>query len=90
MSYEGYVQLLCKNGHYWTVDCYAEVEPETCPNCRCPAIWRNGVNITNGSFDENNKRIDNYKKLKVKKRRVCNHCKSILETIYYIPKRGKK
>lgn len=24
MSYEGYVQILCRNGHYTTMDCYAE------------------------------------------------------------------
>jgi len=35
MSYEGYSQLWCKNGHYWTVDCYEldYLEPEDYPKC---------------------------------------------------------
>ncbi|KKK91096.1 hypothetical protein LCGC14_2716410, partial [marine sediment metagenome] len=35
MSYEGYSQLLCKDGHYWTKDCeemaYLELSEHKCP-----------------------------------------------------------
>jgi hypothetical protein len=54
MSYEGYVQYLCKNGHYWTVDAYDDYE-STCPDCCCPdcrerPYWENCVDETNGSY----------------------------------------
>ena len=56
MSYEGYSQLLCKNGHYWKKDCYevdyTELKDHKCPVCKKPAIWENMVDITNGSFDD--------------------------------------
>ena len=63
MSYEGYVQCLCAKGHLWHLDCYQEDElgyldedlkkegkPPvhlSCPVCKSPVEWRNGVNETN-------------------------------------------
>ena len=44
MSYEGYVQCICTNGHYFTADCYAE---STC-NCGAAAAIENQVDQTNG------------------------------------------
>ena len=98
MSYEGYSQLLCKNGHYWTKDCeemaYLELSKHKCPKCKQPAIWENMVNVTNGSFDDDGTRIDDYIELKVKIERsgVCSACgeKHICETKYFIPKNEKK
>lgn len=49
MSYEGYEQLLCKNGHYDTADCwYNDLQP--CRVCGEKIVWINSVDETNGSF----------------------------------------
>jgi len=95
MSYEGYSQLLCKDGHYWEVDCNCtsgKLEDETCPVCSNPAIWENMVDITNGSFDpywsmEEKNRIDGYIELEILKEEKCDKCGSILVRIYKIPKK---
>ena len=65
MSYEGYVQRLCKNGHYHAFDCYSDIEQEEwkCPHCGEGCVWVNNVDQTNGSFDENDVRIDGYVEL---------------------------
>ena len=67
MSYEGYSQFWCKNGHYWTVDCnelpnlqYEEDKKQKCPICNEEEVFENMVNITNGSFDDDGTRIDNF------------------------------
>jgi hypothetical protein len=83
MSYEGYVQYLCKVGHGSIKDCY-EDDLKVC-KCGEPIVWCNYVDVTNGSF-EGRKRIDGYINLKVKSQKTCPHCKTILETFFYIPK----
>ena len=86
MSYEGYSQFLCKKGHLWHLDC---MEDETrCPICKGEVAWKNSVDVTNGSFYEN-KRIDGYVELKVKKITCCDKCGTILETTYHIPRQKK-
>lgn len=50
MSYEGYEELLCGNGHYFAHDCYGDA-PETCPRCGAPWAYSHGVDQTNG-YDE--------------------------------------
>jgi hypothetical protein len=46
MSYEGYAQVLCDNGHlYETGDDY--MPQEDCPHCGRPPCWVNPVNDTN-------------------------------------------
>ena len=91
MSYEGYSQLLCKYGHYWTVDCYQvadSLHDNLCPHGH-PAVWENMVNTTNGSYDDyygTVERIDEYVELKPKKMVKCEHCGSVLEERYNIPK----
>lgn len=60
MSYEGYVQLLCPNGHNWNIDCYqfdtgyypvdspVELPPcHFCPVCKQKYAWSNSVDQTN-------------------------------------------
>jgi hypothetical protein len=50
MSYEGYEQCICKNGHYFELDVmYFWHEPENavCDECEAPAAWRNSVDTTN-------------------------------------------
>lgn len=62
-----------------------------CPICKEEYVWENMVNITNGSWDDSGKRIDGYKKLKVKKKisGVCSCCgaEHICEITYHIPKK---
>lgn len=48
MSYEGFVEHLCKNGHYWAVDCYDEQSAKVCKKCKEPSLWRHAVDQTNG------------------------------------------
>jgi predicted RNA-binding Zn-ribbon protein involved in translation (DUF1610 family) len=59
MSYEGYTQYLCKDGHYWTIDCYYDDGPQKCPTCGEEAVWGNMVDETNGQY-EDGERIDGY------------------------------
>jgi len=91
MSYEGYTQKICKNGHEWEEDCWADEFSHRCPICQERCVWWNMIDLTNGSFDEEtNERIDGYVDLKVKDRKKCECCGSVLETIYEIPKKGHK
>jgi hypothetical protein len=53
MSYEGYVEHLCPDGHYWAVDAYMESTPERCPRCGKSSAWSHDVDETNGvQYDE--------------------------------------
>lgn len=46
MSFEGYCQSICSNGHYYTFDTY---DSETnCPYCNGEGAWTNSVDDTNG------------------------------------------
>ena len=90
MSWEGYMQCLCKKGHYWSAGCEQwDEQPEDakCSICKEKVVWHNIVDETNGSHYKG-KRIDGYIKLKLFKQRVCNKCGCILEQIYKIPKKG--
>ena len=66
MSFEGLYQVLCENGHYYCFDVYT-MQPENwiCPACGKKAKWYNMVDCTNGSFDDDGARIDNYIELKL-------------------------
>lgn len=98
MSYDGYSQFLCKNGHYWTTDSLElrwlgiKSYPK-CPICGKKPVWENMVNLTNGSFDDNGNRIDGKIELEVKQKisGVCSSCgkEHICEITYKIPKKGK-
>lgn len=46
MSYEGYRQALCQEGHYYTYDVYNPYVD--CPYCHSPTAWENSVDQTNG------------------------------------------
>lgn len=49
MSYEGYVEHLCKNGHYWTIDVYQDYH--SCPHCTEESVWKHSVDCTNGEVE---------------------------------------
>lgn len=60
MSYEGYTEYLCAEGHRWQIDAMEEAMQEDCglgplcPRCRKPSIWSHCVDETNGIVcDEN-------------------------------------
>lgn len=46
MSYQGYVEYLCPNGHRWSADCFAYAEK--CPHCGEEKVWENNIDETNG------------------------------------------
>jgi len=54
MSYEGYTEYICKNGHYWTIDAMDLIHGEpsrVCSVCsELPEYWHD-VDQTNG-YDE--------------------------------------
>ena len=89
MSYEGYSQFLCKNGHESLRDCY-EDDLIICPKCNEQIVWSNMVDTTNGSYDEEGNQIDGYVDLKIKEQKCCSCCNNILETIYEIPEINRR
>lgn len=88
MSYEGYEQLLCENGHQDSIDAmevmYGDHDQEKwrCEDCGGKLAWFNCVDQTNGSFITDREtgeevRIDGYVELEVDKPAVtetCEHC----------------
>ena len=66
MSYEGYTEYLCKDGHYSTSDCWCE--NLSCPICNKEVVWKHEVDQTN---DEGNPAIP---KLKVKRKAIYKTC----------------
>jgi ferredoxin len=88
MSYEGYEQLICKNGHYFeNYDTYNY--EASCPICQEKAAWNNQVDQTNGGnqgiiFQADLKR---FIKEEAKKETcpTCSHCKEIAPAVYRIP-----
>ena len=100
MSYEGYSQFLCPKGHTWNKDCYElpqEYEDDVnqkCPICGEEEVWENMVNITNGSYDEDDVRIDGFVELEVKSKNsgLCSSCgcEHVCEITYEIPGKSKR
>lgn len=97
MSFEGYYQILCEQGHYSYSDAHSfSPEKWECSICKGKHKWSNLVDTTNGSFDENNERIDGFIELTPKKQPVYCTCKGCgirhikEEATYEIPKRTKK
>ena len=45
MSYEGYAQQICENGHLYERDVYDS--EESCPHCQGKSVFYNGVDETN-------------------------------------------
>lgn len=49
MSYEGYEQCICANGHYFTVNALSVVDYNPkCYSCNAKAVWTNSVDQTQG------------------------------------------
>lgn len=47
MSYEGYTEFLCKEGHYFCMDC-CDDGVTRCPRCGATVAYTNSVDQTNG------------------------------------------
>lgn len=92
MSYEGYRQYICKNGHAFTRDAYNDDNPK-CDICKAEPVWANSVDQTNGSWDDDGKRIDGYVRLQIDKPakhktcRACKHKEIVAHETYRIPKK---
>ncbi len=62
MSFEGYYQHICTDGHYYQRELHDE---NLCFVCGGEPVWENLVDLTNGSYDDDGHRIDGYIELKV-------------------------
>jgi DNA-directed RNA polymerase subunit RPC12/RpoP len=81
MSFEGYNQVLCANGHLSEFDVYAELEK--CSYCGAKFIWSHIVDQTN----DEGKRFK-FKKISDDQYDVCLTCgtkKLITPAVYKIP-----
>lgn len=91
MSFEGYYQVMCKNGHYDSFDLHCN-EPEDWEcHCKEKCAWWNIVNQTNGSYEQINGkdlRIDGYVDVELISRESCPTCNTVLSEIYKIPEKG--
>lgn len=83
MSYEGYSEHICTEGHYYTRDAYAF--NETC-HCGAESAWENMVDQTNDngySFVDFGLREKTATKMKTCE--CCGHTKQIEQATYHIP-----
>jgi len=92
MSYEGYEQLICRNGHYHIGDCWEigigdKAEDNWhCPNCNESLTWINSVDTTS---DEGNPI-----KLEIKTSAgtctctVCGNIHAVRPETYHVPENG--
>jgi len=75
MSFEGYYQILCVNGHLGGIDCALFNEQlYKCQVCEEPVQWWNLCDMTNGSWDDDGRRIDGFIELEVLTPPVICHC----------------
>lgn len=78
MSYEGFEQHICANGHYFTCEesfgGYFGEDGSSCPVCKASSAWCNGVDQTNGSSEGEIKYDDLIKNFQIKEEVVetCN------------------
>jgi hypothetical protein len=100
MSFEGYIQKLCANGHHWVCDVYFDDSNEVCSVCGAEVVWKNIVDTTNGMYcdcDEgdcefcDNGRIDGHVDLEVNQEAVFENCsccgsrREVFPATYKIP-----
>lgn len=78
MSFEGYYQRLCKNGHAMHADVYIANDDDCCEVCGERVAWQNLVNQTNDDGHP--------VRLEVAHHRKCGECQSTLEVRYHIPR----
>ena len=96
MSYEGYEQVLCENGHYFVYDCYmwdwfgeGESDDWHCPFCEAALAWSNSVDTTNEGYINEDGSIEpayGYVELHLIDDVRCKLCGHIIEQRFKIPK----
>lgn len=52
MSYEGFDEYICLQGHYWAVDAYFVDDVPKCPRCKCSPRYFHMVDETNGRYED--------------------------------------
>lgn len=84
MSWEGYEQCLCTNGHYFISGPH---NPHNCPDCECFAVFINTVDDTNcDSFGEIP--LEALQQVAAAVTETCSHCghvKLIASPRYRVP-----
>jgi len=97
MSWEGYGQVLCKNGHQYTVGAY-DGENDPCPDCGAAQDWVHWVDQTNGCYcplTDGSKCPAHPLELRIKTPEVveecsqCHHKKRTQPATYFKPEEGK-
>jgi hypothetical protein len=87
MSYEGYTDHLCENGHHWQID--AQAHYVICPYCSKDSVWQNEVDETNcdsvGII-----MAEGWKSLCISEKKIetcghCNHSRTMEPARYRIP-----
>lgn len=94
MSYEGYSQNLCANGHLYNTDCYSTSEERICsePGCGSESVFSNEVDQTNGG-DQGV--INDWSSLQIegavhKKCGCCEHISLVSAARYRIPTQSEQ
>lgn len=92
MSYEGYEEHLCKNGHRFSIPCqyaFGDMEEVKCQFCNEHSVWFNAVDQTNcdeyGAIQEADWEKFLIEPTKTETCSSCNHTKVISEARYRIP-----
>ena len=80
MSFEGYYQLLCKNGHLWHEQavCFSDADDFECSEGCGKPVWWNIVDQTNGFCEKNGDcKIEHDS-------RECHECKDRIDGAIYL------
>ena len=86
MSYEGYTEALCEDGHYHTWDAYWD-PPALCIECGKSLVWFNEVDQTNGDGEDMKAKLEVLEEAKVETCPTCHHKNEVAEVRYKIPKK---
>ena len=97
MSYEGYEEGLCENGHYHSWDCYGD-PPATCDVamgkdtvCGKELVWCNSVDQTNGDGEDQKAMLEVLEEAKTETCPTCHHTEVVAVIRYKIPENcGRK
>lgn len=92
MSYEGYTQHICQNGHQFNTACnYGGYgEEEKCPDCESESAWSNEVDDTNGDSVGIILHFDPVL-ISSGKQETCNlgHSHTVIQPTYRVPAEGE-
>jgi hypothetical protein len=98
MSYSGFDQHICKNGHLFESDAFwdgpwetADEDKPKCPHCQEPSVWHNCVDTTNGPAEGI---IEDWSLLEIEPAKFetckcCGHTKRLAEARYRVPTRDE-